>query len=398
MISRLRSLHTFFFRVFILFLPTQLAYHFWPSFSFVYGIRVDYLSLSISFLDLLFFIFFGTWILNRGVLALIFKRLSKLWPLLIFLGVNIFFSKIPALALYRWGRVLQLTLIFFYVSMNRGVFEKIKTPLTFGLLFSLFISLSQISKGGSIGGLLYLVGERSFNINTPGISLFNFFGRQILRPYATFPHPNVLAGYSLVCLFLFIINQRKVDYLGALVSVALILLSFSQNAWLAFVLAPIFVFFILKSKNGTIKFLSIAAVSSFFLTIVKASSNLPQEIFQRVELNNISGEIISRHPFFGLGLGNFIPEIPVVANQTVWWLQPVHNIFLLITSETGIVGLLIFIYILYKNVNKINLLPVVSIILTGMWDHYFITLPQTAILFAIVLALGNEKRFDKMSA
>jgi hypothetical protein len=48
----------------ILFLPTQLGRHFFTSFSFVSGIRVDYLSPTIYFTDILVLLLFIAWVLN----------------------------------------------------------------------------------------------------------------------------------------------------------------------------------------------------------------------------------------------------------------------------------------------------------------------------------------------
>ncbi|MCL5090716.1 MAG: hypothetical protein M1514_01765 [Patescibacteria group bacterium] len=43
----------FFFFLTLLFLPTQLGKHFWPPFSHVYSLGIDYLSPTIYFWDLL---------------------------------------------------------------------------------------------------------------------------------------------------------------------------------------------------------------------------------------------------------------------------------------------------------------------------------------------------------
>lgn len=44
--------------LFIFFIPTQLGKHFWPEWSYVMGIRVDYLSPTLYFLDLIWLGFF----------------------------------------------------------------------------------------------------------------------------------------------------------------------------------------------------------------------------------------------------------------------------------------------------------------------------------------------------
>ena len=53
---------------------------------------------------------------------------------------------------------------------------------------------------------------------------------------------------------------------------------------------------------------------------------------------------------FGVGQGQFVPSMDKYANSTLenWQYQPVHNIFLLIWSELGIVGLGLFIWLLWK--------------------------------------------------
>src|SRR5258706_15195361 len=45
----------------ILFIPTELGKHFWPDFSIVTGIRVDYLSPTFYFTDILVVLLFGFW-------------------------------------------------------------------------------------------------------------------------------------------------------------------------------------------------------------------------------------------------------------------------------------------------------------------------------------------------
>src|SRR3989344_696217 len=53
------------FYLIILFLPTQLGKHFWPDFSIVSGIRVDYLSPTVYFTDVFIFLLFMFWAINR---------------------------------------------------------------------------------------------------------------------------------------------------------------------------------------------------------------------------------------------------------------------------------------------------------------------------------------------
>ncbi len=63
------------------------------------------------------------------------------------------------------------------------------------------------------------------------------------------------------------------------------------------------------------------------------------------------------------------------------WLQPVHNIYLLILSETGIFGVLGFAYLLLKS--KKNL-PLFILLFLGLFDHYPLTL-QTGLLLWLLI-------------
>ena len=51
----------------------------------------------------------------------------------------------------------------------------------------------EFIKQASLNGLFWWLGERTFTSSTPGIAKAVIDGRLLMRPYATFPHPNVLA-------------------------------------------------------------------------------------------------------------------------------------------------------------------------------------------------------------
>ena len=106
-----------------------------------------------------------------------------------------------------------------------------------------------------------------------------------------------------------------------------------------------------------------------------------------------SFKIIKDNPLFGVGANNFLVTLPEYQkNSGVFWLQPVHNIFILIFTEFGLVGFIILIVMLgrysklplHKNMSWV----VLGIILvTGMVDHYWLTLPQNWWLLCIVFSI-----------
>ncbi len=52
--------------------------------------------------------------------------------------------------------------------------------------------------------------------------------------------------------------------------------------------------------------------------------------------------------FFGTGAGNFTARLLwLEGERPVWTLQPVHNVFVLIFAELGVIGL--FLFLLFEN-------------------------------------------------
>ena len=118
-------------------------------------------------------------------------------------------------------------------------------------------------------------------------------------------------------------------------------------------------------------------------------------IEKRINLNIAGLKMIKESPWFGVGLGNFLVRLPEFQkNNGIYWLQPVHNIFILIWSQIGTLGLfLLFLWLKekfnWKKINFIFKIIVGVIILSGMMDHYWLTLPQNVWLLVLVLSLSS---------
>ncbi|MBI2074766.1 MAG: hypothetical protein HYT83_02925, partial [Candidatus Levybacteria bacterium] len=96
------------------------------------------------------------------------------------------------------------------------------------------------------------------------------------------------------------------------------------------------------------------------------------------------------------GINNFLVNLPayekIKENAFFVSFQPVHNIFLLIAAETGIVGLTFFLWFLLKTFKKnqfqtsdFKFQILAMVLILGLFDHYFLTLQQGQLLFAFVL-------------
>ncbi len=217
-----------------------------------------------------------------------------------------------------------------------------------------------------------------------------------MRPYATFSHPNVLAAFTLLCgLLLLFLNQIKSMFiLITQVSVLLtVLLSFSRASIAVISILGLFLF----RKQLYLVVLVFVLLSPLLFVRFESAFNFDQiSLTRREELAESAWTIAKEHPFVGVGLNNYIPTAvdSSFLSGTNRFLQPVHNIFLLMLSEAGLVGFLGFLVFFvsplffHSENNLLKKSQIVAFLLTisflGMLDHYFLTLPQgQRILFLI---------------
>ena len=436
-----------FFYLLILFLPTQFGKHFWPGFSYVYGIRTDYLSPTLYLTDIfivLIFITFVIEIFREKKLYLSSKKIKTYFLKLFITGlfflilvIGVLKSHNPYAGLYGLAKILEYLFLFSYTAKN---FRKLSGLILFssfiiGIVSESVLAIAQYINQGSIGGALYFLGERSFNSQTPGVANASINGELILRPYATFPHPNVLAAYIFIFMALTILfikhgflNSKKIILLPVLVlgSFAL-LLTMSRTVLVAWGVVLVFLLshsFLKKTridlkkkinfKIGTDKILIVLffliCIFSFILPIGPRFSQLnfsDQTVVQREILIKDSIVMFYRQPVFGVGLNNFLINLPDVQKQQKesLYIQPVHNIFLLIVSQAGILVFTLFLYFLIKTYIRIKdnkdsglLVLFISVLFLGFFDHYFLTLQQGQLIFTILFGIfwSNSKKDDKI--
>ncbi len=410
MIKNLGTLERYLVVLLLFLLPTQLAFHFWPSWAFVFGIRVDLLAPSLYLTDILVLALI---LLNLNIL----KIFRKYFLMILVLAVaNSIFSTSAPESIYKWVKIAEFTFIGFYFAKQKMLkLSSIVRILFFSLVIFSLIGVFQFVRGGTIGGLLYFLGERSFNLGTPGIALVSLNGAEHLRAYSTFSHPNSLAGF-LGGALLFILLSGKLkrnlfNFLGVSIILVCFLLSFSISAYLGIFL--VFSFYLFSKNKHYFKwiviiYLLLSIVGSLLSPlaspwVLKTFPLVGQNISQRLDLSYIAGGMVSQKFLMGEGLGTFIVNLPTFKGifSYSWLLQPVHNIFLLVFSEVGIFGLLIFCFLIYKTlINQLKsktlclLLPFIFILFTGLFDHYTLTLQQNTLLFSVFMGLSFH---DKMA-
>jgi O-antigen ligase len=409
-------------------LLNQLGKHFWPDFSIVAGIRIDYLSPTLYVTDILLSLLFLCF-LCRNYKSRPPKQSRKniviAGIVFAFLLSNIFFAGRLLLGVYGFIKLCEFAFLAFYIAktiQSRMQLTGISLFFTIGLIFESLLAILQYINQGSLGGLFYFFGERTFTGTTPGIANASINGILVLRPYATFSHPNVLAAYLLVSIILvwnFILknDKRSLQILGAVAlfigSIAL-LVTFSRVVILlwAFMAAVVLIRRI-KGKVTTMRTRLIALIVTCFSLLVIVFLPLTHEVFnrlaqtsltdesvtERVELVTASWKMIQQNPIIGVGLDNYIPSLVPFQKPLPLglYLQPVHNIFILVLAETGVLGFGLFIVLFAKTfmrlrkqekgIKELLFLLLLIIIITGMFDHYWLTLQQGQLLFSLVIGL-----------
>lgn len=373
---------------------------------------------------------------KRGFLTAAFLS-SEPFPLLVFFLISLIPSVLGAgdkiSALYKFGRLLEISGLVLFVSrrVDGKILRSLALLISCGIFFESLLAIAQWLKQGFIFGF-FPFGESLIAARHPS-ALTDFFGNLKLRAYGTFPHPNVLGGYLAILLplipFIFWkLNSgiaaasggkgeriRRFFYsLTFLLGLAALVLSFSRSAWTALVLILGFCFlgavkrgdfvsvFSVRSEKMRAAF-SLAAVAAFLVlsfwpSIGGLSPSL--SVVRRRELNAAAFSMFKENPLKGVGLNNFTERLEGYRfiSGPARFIQPVHGIFLLLLSESGLLGFLGFSLLIFNLLRRLLFLDsnfnlalsglVLGILFLGLFDHYFLTIDQGLIVFGLIVGLG----------
>ncbi|MFI5265127.1 MAG: O-antigen ligase family protein [Candidatus Levyibacteriota bacterium] len=417
------------FLLLLVFLPQQFGPHFWPAFSLVHGIRLDYLSPSIYVSDILILLLF---ILSfKKVFSNILSRKFLSTPLLLLfvlvLALPLFYAASFQALLFGLLKSFE----FFYVGLylatqitKKDLPTIIEIFAFLGVLESI-LGIAQFINQGSLGSVLYFVGERYYTASSIGAAVMNTGQGLLVRPYGTFSHPNILAFFLFIAVVLSTYGMHHAKRLRRYLLLASVLileaglfLTFSRTVLVANILFLLYAFgyVSIKESKGKLR----RGLFVFFLILFTAGyilffnnrfldvSSFIKDFLPRQDLMNISFSAIQKFPLFGAGLNNlYYYEAALQKNFSSVYLQPVHNVFLLIFAQTGLVGGVIFVYfmtvVFLKNVSRVRFekkifsyleVPLVlfsSLLFVGLFDHFFLTIEQGQLLFAVILGLSFSR-------
>lgn len=409
-LNSLTKIQNLFFFLFLLFLPNQLGLHFWPSWTIVQGLRIDYLSPTFYLTYFLIIAFLLYFLIGRRDR---FSPNPKAFLVVIFIVALVVSSGgFGPASLLKIDQLL-LTLAFALAVMKSAkslTWAWVGLPLA--LLWTSLLVFIQFFLQQSLG--LWILGERAFSLATPGIARSEILGQLSLRPYATFSHPNSLAGFLLIGLLLTLFLGRRLNglflrFVIPLSTMALVLTGSRSSIALGILALLLVLFRKFLSRRALIVIVFLLLSLAAFSASTIGFDSADQSLSRRDELQRFALSTLTTNPLFGLGLNNFIPKLgsalPSVLypslSSPVIWLQPVHNVYLLILSETGIIGFVFIVIFLIRTLQKsflrsegryfYLLLCLLIILLTSFFDHYWFTLLQNQLLAAVVFGLVWSK-------
>ena len=418
----------------------------------------EYGTTSIYLLDLyiiLFIIYLFFYNLKNKLFILNKKRKTFLYLLIIFnilLNISAMVSIDKEISTYFNLKILTLSIFIFFLSFIKLNIKNIKEFFILSSLMQAIFSIIQFIDQNIIANKFLGIAEK-FPQNL-GVSVIeNNYGRY-LRSYGFFTHPNIL-GIFLLIGFIFLIfkiinfetiennNKNKLIkyfnyYIFGIIFLGIIF-TFSRIAiFISILFIIIFfiykVFYYLKNKDNininnyinnkinikienNIKYINnfiLIFIIQFIIILIfkdliflRLNNDNRLNVIsntQRINQYNESKDIIKNNFLLGVGSRNYtIYKYKTNFNKEInsWDLIPVHNIYLLIFSELGILGFISFLIFLimpiFIKIDKEIKIVYLFILFSGMFDHFLITenFGNILLFLFIGILISNTKYLEE---
>ncbi len=416
----LQKIHSIIFYIFVFMLPWQCLWLwreiFFNSEKWQYGT----IGIYISDIVLIFWLFLSIYLYKN----LIVKYFSKKQKLLFLPFLIIFWTFLSILwaddKLLAFYFALKLSFAFDLFFLIKILPLKIRS-IGFAFILSAFIQ--------SIIGFYQFIWQTTFaqkflglqlhHIWQGGTAIINSPDGRWLRSYGAMPHPNIFAGLLLIALllaiYLYISTARNKLFvrLFLLFSIILfttnVLFTFSRTIWLLLFISIITILIKINSVQRkkiiaplslivvTIIFIISTYQNLFFSRLVQDTSFSHNSVNERSLYIQQAKKIILQKPLLGVGGGNYtlIVYKKDFSIYPIWYYQPVHNVFLLILAELGIVGLILFLLFLIQTLMKTS--PQLRFLLVILYflfffDHWLWTSHFGLFLLFLILGMLSRKK------
>lgn len=347
--------------------------------------------------------------------------------------ISFFWADSKSVALQAWVRLAEGIGLFLILRIARIDWMKVAWAFVISAVIQAGLGVWQFFTQSTFASKW--LGMAFHDPIEPGTFVVETTLRRWLRAYGSLPHPNMLAGFLAVAMFLVIWLYQRIDYglkkllLPIFFSILTLgfLVTFSKSAIVALGVAVLFLWgvawFTHQSKETkfnllkfTLIFLVITAVFGAVFwepvsTRIYGQDRLEiKSTEQRLSYFGEAWQLIKKHPMFGVGIGNYTLAVhnEINANLQSWDYQPVHNVYLLVLVELGVIGFMfVFLFLCFfvslflkllkeKNFSHLTIFSVFFFItIIGLFDHYLWTLYFGIIIF--YLGIGLTRPLDKCS-
>ncbi len=247
------------------------------------------------------------------------------------------------------------------------------------------LGLVQFISGRSLA--LDLLGEMQVRTGEVG---------RLERVGGTLGHPNRLALYlELVlpsCIAAMMVAQKStakwVAAAAFAIGFAAMIITGSRGGWIAVMISLVVLFFLLVRNHHVSLWtvfklmvllgLILAAVVLMFYEQIESriTSDDHGSAISRIPMFQMAWSIIKDHPLGGVGINNYAVNMrqyndTLIGRRFKTIARPVHNMYLLVTGETGVLGLAVILWLLWATMRTLLRLvrapsPVYSIISAGL--------------------------------
>jgi O-antigen ligase len=296
------------------------------------------------------------------------------WGGLIVLGLGSVvigpYRHVPMQEVVRMIKLLLLFIVFINEVVRVRQFKHVFAALMVGMAIQCFIGLTQYLFDINLGAqILGEAAQADVEYTSRATYLEDTFTYRI---GALFGHPNLLSIYLVFMLSIGIsmiftsLNLILKVIVGALtlVGVSVLILTLSRSGWICFSIAfatLLGLSFVhprsrrrfLMARAGLISLTTIVALVLSGPIVKRLLQSDSGALEFRFEWMVLAWRMIKAHPILGVGLNAFIFEMPPYSDYgsisalvdkfgPEQYLPVVHNIYLLVWSEQGTLGLLLF--------------------------------------------------------
>lgn len=348
-----------------------------------------------------------------------------------FIGVAFFSLALSNVVSVGWFHLIHLVTAFLLFSMildSRTSLERVSITFALGLVIPALLGVWQVITGGN--GASTFLGLAAKDVATAGVAVVETQTDRMLRAYGSFPHPNIFGGYLAAALMLLVWRVRSVQsrkdlwVVGVLVVIlsSTLIMTFSRGAWFGFLAAAILLVGQMLWARKMPPSRAIPLITLGLVTVLITMGIFHNQLLARfnpsLHVESISieerasqygsfNDVFFSSSLIGVGPGAYVFALAGLdPGHEVWSYQPIHNTFLLVMAELGIVGFLVALRVLWlfradlrKNRFRAGGIVAVSLLsilfVAGMLDHYFWSLWPGMALSALVIGCAARYSFEK---